>query len=103
MAAGRRREVAIMRIAAGANCCRLTGDDPMARREIDPEELRSLTEIFRRAGADDPESWARSQLSEGIPQLAIFSFAKALWNGVMPEVDDNWIDREIEWAKSRPR
>ncbi len=75
----------------------------MPFRDVDPEELRSLTEVFRRAGATDPESSAHSQLAEGIPQLAIFSFAKALWNGVMPEDDDEWIDQEIEWAKSRPR
>lgn len=74
----------------------------MPRRNVDPEELRSLAEIFRQAGADDPESWAYSQLAEGIPQLAIFSFAKALWKGVMSEKDDGWIDQEIEWAKSRP-
>jgi hypothetical protein len=75
----------------------------MPFRNVDPEELRSLTEVFRRAGATDPESWAHSQLAEGIPQLAIFSFAKALWNGVLPENDEKWIDQDIEWAKSRPR
>src|SRR5690242_14970586 len=75
----------------------------MPFRDVDSEQLRSLTEVFRQGGATDPESWARSQLAEGIPQLAIFSFAKALWNGVMPEDDDKWIDREIAWAKSRPR
>ncbi len=74
----------------------------MARRDVDPDELHALTEVFRRAGADDPESWARSQLAEGIPQLAIFSFAKALWNGVVREDDAEWIDKEIDWAKSRP-
>jgi hypothetical protein len=74
----------------------------MPFRDVDPDELRSLTEVFRRAGATDAESWAHSQLAEGIPQLAIFSFAKALWNGVTPENDDKWIDQEIEWAKSRP-
>jgi hypothetical protein len=74
----------------------------MPFRDVDPDELRSLTETFRRAGAIDAESWARSQLAEGIPQLAIFSFAKALWNGVIQE-DDKWIDQEIEWAKSHPR
>jgi hypothetical protein len=74
----------------------------MPFRDVDPDELRSLAEIFRQAGATDPESWANSQLAEGIPQLAIFSFAKSLWNGVMPEDDDKWIDQEIEWAKSRP-
>ena len=74
----------------------------MPFRDVDPDELRSLAEIFRQAGATDPDSWANSQLAEGIPQLAIFSFAKSLWNGVMPEDDDKWIDQEIEWAKSRP-
>ncbi|MEZ6141884.1 MAG: hypothetical protein R3B84_15035 [Zavarzinella sp.] len=74
----------------------------MPFRDVDPDELRSLADLFRQAGARDPESWANSQLAEGIPQLAIFSFAKALWNGVMPEDDDKWIDQEIEWAKSRP-
>lgn len=55
----------------------------MARRRADPEELRQLTELFRQIGADDPEAWARSQLEERIPQLAIFCFAKALWQGVL--------------------
>lgn len=74
----------------------------MARREADPKELQELTEIFDRYGAPEPESWARSQLEEGIPQLAIFSFAKAMWACVADERDDRWIDQEIEWAKDRP-
>jgi hypothetical protein len=75
----------------------------MARRQADPEELLPLTDVFRRHGARDPEMWARTQLEEGIPQLAIFCFAKALWNGVISENDAQWIDREIECAKSQPR
>src|SRR5262249_5910469 len=74
----------------------------MAFRDVDPEELARLTEIFRRYGADDPESWARSELAEGIPQLAIFSFAKAMWACVADEDDDRWIDQEIQWVKDRP-
>jgi hypothetical protein len=74
----------------------------MAKRRADAEELRELTEVFRRYGAADPESWARSQLEEGIPQLGIFCFAKALWQGVVSESDTGWIDKEIEWARSRP-
>jgi hypothetical protein len=74
----------------------------MTLRDVDPDELARLTEIFRRYGADDPESWARSQLEEGIPQLAIFSFAKAMWTCVVDEDDDHWIDQEIQWAKDRP-
>jgi hypothetical protein len=70
----------------------------MPFKAVDPDELRSLTEVFRRAGARDPESWAHSQLAQGIPQLAIFSFAKALWHGVIREDDESWIDIEVEWA-----
>jgi len=70
----------------------------MPFKDVDPDELRALAEVFRRAGATDPESWAHSQLAEGFPQLAIFSFAKSLWNGVVQEDDDSWIDDEIEWA-----
>lgn len=51
----------------------------MPRQRIDASELRRLTDVFRQHGARDPESWARSQLGEGIPQLAIFCFTKALW------------------------
>jgi hypothetical protein len=74
----------------------------MSRREVNPEELQRLTDIFRQHGADDPESWARSQLEEGIPQLAIFCFAKALWEGIIDEDDSSWIGVDIEWAKSKP-
>jgi hypothetical protein len=74
----------------------------MARRRANPEDHRRLTEVFCRHGAPDPELWARSQLEEGIPQLAIFCFAKALWRGVIAEDDTGWIDQEIEWPKSRP-
>ena len=75
----------------------------MARERANPEDLRRLADVFRQHGANDPEAWARSQLEEGIPQLAIFCFSKALWEGVVDETDDGWIDREIEWAKARPR
>ena len=75
----------------------------MTQNLVDPAELQRLTEVFRRIGARDPESWARSQLAEGIPQLAVFCFAKSLWDGVIPEGDAGWIDHEIAWARSRPR
>ncbi len=74
----------------------------MPFREVNADELCSLTEIFRKAGASDPESWAHSQLAEGIPQLAIFSFAKSLWKGVIAENDDTWIEQSIEGFKSYP-
>lgn len=75
----------------------------MTWQRADPEELERLTEVFRRHGACRPESMARSQLQEGIPQLAIFCFTKSLWEGVIPEGDVTWIDQEIEWARARPR
>jgi hypothetical protein len=74
----------------------------MPRREADPRKLEELAEIFRRYGADDPVARARSQLEEGIPQLAIFSFAKAMWACVADEDNDRWIDQEMEWPKHRP-
>jgi hypothetical protein len=64
--------------------------------------LARLTEIFHRYGADDPESWARSELVEGIPQLAIFSFAKPMRACVADEDDDRWIDQEIQWTRDSP-
>ena len=75
----------------------------MAQRRANPEELRRLAELFRQHGANDPESWARSQLEEGIPQLAIFCFSKALWEGVVDENNDSWIEQEIECSKSHPQ
>ena len=74
----------------------------MSPKDVDPEELRKLADVFRNAGADDPESWAHSQLAEDIPQLAIFSFAKALWQCVVAEDNDRWIEGESEWAEERP-
>jgi hypothetical protein len=74
----------------------------MTRRDVDPKRLAELTEVFRSHGADDPEELAQLELEEGIPQLPAFSFAKALWSGVVDEDDDRWIDQEIERAKDGP-
>jgi hypothetical protein len=44
-------------------------------RTLNPRErerARALTDRFRSLGAADPESWARSEVAEGIPQLARF-------------------------------
>jgi hypothetical protein len=74
---------------------------PMAEKRTELD-LAALTEIFRKYGADEPEDWARSQIEEGIPQLALFSFCKSLWAGVLSEDDSTWIDEEIRWSKTRP-
>jgi hypothetical protein len=74
----------------------------MTRREADRRSLEELAEVFRSYGTDDPEELARSELEEGIPQLAIFSVAKALSFCVFDQDDDHWIDQEVERAKDGP-
>ncbi len=56
---------------------------------------QELTEIFRKFGARAPEEWARSEMEEGIPQLARFLFLKGAWNSVVPDNDD-WIQNVLE-------
>lgn len=63
---------------------------------------KELTDIFRKLGAPEPESWARSQISEGIPQLARFLFLRQAWRQVVGEDDTRWIDAHIERARTHP-
>jgi hypothetical protein len=65
-------------------------------------ELEKLTTVFRKLGAKDPERWARSQVEEGIPQLARFVFLKQAWKSVVSEDDSSWIDGQIMQAASKP-
>jgi hypothetical protein len=39
----------------------------------------ALRDRFSELGADEPESWARSEIVEGIPQLARFLILRKLW------------------------
>ena len=64
--------------------------------------LDALTKRFRALGAPNPEGWARSQLEEGIPQLARFLFLREAWRCVVPDGDTTWIDREIASADRHP-
>jgi hypothetical protein len=64
--------------------------------------LTRLTEVFRILGAPEPESWARSEVDEGIPQLARFLFLRQAWRSIVPEDDHQWIDREIAASERRP-
>ena len=75
----------------------------MARRKPKPQELRQLTEHFRTMGAFDPESWAKSQLEEGIPQYARLVFLRQAWKSIVAEDDTSWIDPLIQEAERRPR
>jgi hypothetical protein len=65
-------------------------------------EFSELTERFRRLGAQDPEGWARSQVDEGIPQLARFLFLRQAWRSVVPEHDPSWIASDIAQATRFP-
>lgn len=57
-----------------------------------PSDVRdsavSLAEKFKELGAQDPEEWARSEISENIPQLARFMVLRALWR----EAISPWMD-----------
>ncbi|MDX6749463.1 hypothetical protein SH611_06565 [Geminicoccaceae bacterium 1502E] len=67
-----------------------------------PQTEETLTEIFRKLGACEPEQWARSQIEEGVPQLVRFLFLKEAWQEVLPDGDISWIDREIAQARKSP-
>lgn len=66
------------------------------------DEIARFAEIFRKAGARGPEGWARSQVEEGIPQLARFLFLRRAWEYIVSEDDSSWIDRVIIHDDKRP-
>jgi hypothetical protein len=61
-----------------------------------------LTALFQKLGADDPESWARSQVEEGIPQLARFLFLRQAWRLIVKEGDSSWMDYFLQRAQTHP-
>mgnify|MGYP001074943207 CR=1 FL=1 len=71
------------------------------------KSYEELLAIFRKLGADDPESWARSESEEGIPQLARFVFLRQAWrNCVIDDGDLGWIEGqtiaiEYRWTEGR--
>ncbi|GGX41506.1 hypothetical protein [Undibacterium squillarum] len=67
-----------------------------------PDNQKELTELFKALGAEDPESWADSQTTEGINQLHRFLFLRQAWQRVVSENDDAWIDEEIAYYKRFP-
>jgi hypothetical protein len=67
-----------------------------------PKSQKSLTALFEKLGAPEPESWATSQATEGIPQLLRFLFLREAWRYVQDENDHSWIERAIERAKQHP-
>lgn len=65
-------------------------------------DLKELTALFRQLGARDPESWARSQIEEGVPQLGRFLFLRQAWNCVIEDGDTSWIDSATAAADADP-
>lgn len=63
---------------------------------------KELSALFGKLGASDPEGWARSQLEEGIPQLARFLFLRQAWRQIVEEGDSSWIDASIERSQVHP-
>jgi len=64
--------------------------------------LEKLTDLFRKLGAPDPEGWARSQIREGIDQLARYVFLRQAWKQVVPPDDATWIDAWMKTTKKDP-
>jgi hypothetical protein len=74
----------------------------MKHDNLNKIDLKSLTEVFRQAGAIAPEMWAKCQIEEGINQLGRFSFLKAITSEWLKEEDLNWVDNQIEFNYSQP-
>src|SRR5215475_8202370 len=67
-----------------------------------PNDLAELTALFERLGARRPESWARSQLNEGINQLQRFLFLRQAWSLIVRESDTDWVQIAIARAQRSP-
>jgi hypothetical protein len=56
-----------------------------------------LVRRFRELGAQDPESWAKSESDENIPQLARFCFLRGTWRGINGwATSDTWIESSLK-------
>jgi hypothetical protein len=61
---------------------------------------KELTRLFSKLGAREPESWAASQISEGINQLGRYLFLRQAWREVVDDNDHSWIQAQITWSAS---
>ena len=60
------------------------------------DEFDKLVEEFRKLGVPRPESWASSQVKEGIPQLQRARVLYNLWATVVAHSDLGWIEKARE-------
>ena len=58
-----------------------------------------LIAALKAIGCGEPESWADSQLREGIFQLHRFAFLRALWSYVVRPDGTNWVNDKIDQAQ----
>lgn len=63
------------------------------------DDLKRLCLLFKKLGARNPEGWAQSQLSEGIPQVARFLFLRQAWRHIVSDADTSWIDASLNAYK----
>ena len=64
------------------------------------KKLEKLTEMFRKYGANNPESWARPVANTEMKpyktnQIARFSLLKALTSEVLKESDTAWVELQL--------
>jgi len=64
--------------------------------------LAELIRYFEAWGVDDAQSWASSQVKEGINQYARLVFLRGAWQCVIGDGDTTWIDNTIARAKRDP-
>jgi hypothetical protein len=67
------------------------------------DRFDKLVSRFRGLGADDPEGWARSEVSENIAQLARYCFSALLWREEIDRWSDPaWIDTFVTQTERDP-
>lgn len=66
------------------------------------QRIADLTELLTQLGAPDPGAWARSEVDDGVPQLARYLFLSHAWRHVVDEGDESWIDIWLEEAEHHP-
>jgi hypothetical protein len=67
----------------------------------DRTRAEALRDRFVELGADDPEGWARSEVSEGIAQLARFVFLRGIWTReLLRWTRPRWIDDTLRYPST---
>ena len=67
------------------------------------DEIKELSDLFRKLGANDPENWAHSQVAEGIPQLANYLFLREAWRQIVAAGDRTWIESYVRSFEKDPK